>query len=368
MKERKEKVMRFLKCLGCWFLSFTVTLFVTTFPIEKVYAEMCGKKNDLNYVQKCIQHDKNRHVSKLTDKLERQFNDANVLDMEIDKLTKKDIEEINNGKYTTVTVGYFKVASGTAISVNEKEITPVLEEVDYGNINDELGQNELGIKKAKAKTKENKNENSYLKAIITATEYKDYIYVTSTNIWLTQPKNRYTDAYFVAIERQSKPRFDLDSQQASYTYKYREIKKHTRANKVVYDVKKTKTITPKNSKNIEYLSKRGEADSFVIGAVVNLKNDTYTTEQAYSITKKVISQSCTISGKMLKRKSTYVDLKTGYRHLIKSYAFKDLSFNVSGGTSGVSFGVTYTPNNSNVTSKYVKESNVTINFDRYFCC
>lgn len=315
-----------------------------------------GKGIKVNgYIKQYAKKEMEKHTTKLKKEIEMALNKQEIFDEELETLSDKDINQINEAKAVQAVTTYYQVNGDEAVEVSRDKVDEYLE--DYKTKEKRFDWLNFGIKKASAA-----EGNKYLKVSLTYCEYKNYLMVYCYNTWVTQPKNRYNDFYGI-ITKQTAGRFDLDSQEATYTYKYKEVYKEN--NKTLSSEVITKKITPKSSKHIEYLSNMGKASPYMVGARVNLKNNVSESASPYSHYQTVTAQTCSIKAKYLKRKSKYVDFSSFYGHGKKSYTGSDLSVGVSFSVDGPAVSVTYTPNNKDVTNYWTSMYNATLSIDEY---
>lgn len=342
----KNKIAVILLCITT--ILYTSNIDVQAFNTRKVKKE--------GFIEKHAKEQMEKHRTKLKKEIEMELNKEEVFDEELETLTDEEIKQINEAGAIRATTSYYKIIDNETIEVSKDEVNNCLEEEE--NRENRFNWLNFGAKKAQAKSRQGK----YMKASLTYCEYKDYIMVYGHNTWITQPKNRYNDFYGISIEQNS-CRFDLNSQEATYTYQYKDV--YEENNKVLRSETITKKITPKTSKHIQYLSDMGNASPKFVGARVNLKNNLY--EAAINLVhmQTVTAQTCSIKAKLLKRKSKYVDFVSFYKHGNKSYSGSNLSVGISLGLSGPEISVTYTPNNKNVTDYWSNQTNVELSIDEY---
>ena len=334
-----------------------VTTFIYTSNID-VRAFHMDKAKKKGFIEQHAEEQMEKHSTKLKKEIEIALNQEEVFDEELETLTDQEMEQINEAEEVHAITSYYKIIDDDAIEVSKEDINECLEEKKSDK--NRFHWLNFGAKKAQAKTREGK----YMKASLTYCEYSKYVMVYGHNTWITQPKNRYNDFYGIALE-QNACRFDLDSQEATYTYKYKDVYEDN--NKVLRSETITKKITPKTSKHIEYLSNMGSASPKFVGARVNLKNNLYEAVTNLVHTQTVTAQTCSIKAKMLKRDSKYVDFVSFYRHGNKSYNGSDLSVGLSLSLGGPEISVTYTPNSRNVSDYWSKQTNVELSIDKYVC-
>ena len=340
-------------------LSTSICLSVSN---ERASAISFQQNDMMGYLQTYIKNEKSKYTTDLKENIEAFLNENEVFDAELQTLSDEEIEKINRAQDINVVTKYFCVSDEDTKEVAKSEIDEVLEE----SIKQNGVEGNYLLRKFKGVEPDIKSdfgEDGYLKATLTSYEYKNHIIIHGYNTWIRQPECRYNDFYGIMI-KQISARFDLSSQEASYSYTYKE--EYSQNGKTISSETKGDIITPKLSENIEFLSNMGSASTDLVGARVNLKNNKTETTDSFSHTQKVLSQTCTIKAKVLKRDSKYIDFVSFYSHGKKSYSGSNLSVGVSLSAGGPSLDITYSPGNRKVTDYWTKQANATLSLDKYY--
>lgn len=331
-------------------------LTVNFVPLDRIV--FAATKSQNNILEKIITKQSMVHKTGLLASIENNLNNREIFDEELETLTSKEINLMNTSEKIVTNTEYYSVNDTEIKKVTKDDINDAIADNNKNNTNDFANFN---VQKASAKEK----ENNYMKVSLVYSESKGSLYVIGLQEWLTQPKNRSIDVYGIAIEGSNGARFENSTQNASYMYKYRE--KYKQNSKTLSDKSYIKTISPDSSKNMKYISDMGEDSSYIIGSAVNLKDDVYEATDEFTRKLTVNSQICRIAASVKKRKSTYVDFKSYYRHAKKKYSMNNLSFSVGLDSNGPSVEVTYTPGNKKVTTTYSNELNIRLSVDKYVC-